>query len=252
MLSLSLAIGAFIAGVLMFLAPCTLPIVPGYLAFVAGVPLESLRNPATRRSARRAVFKNAVAFVLGFSAVFILLGASAGLLGVFIGPWRFWLARAGGAVLILFGITMLGRLPLPWLARDHHVALPSFLRLGTLPSSALIGALFACGWSPCIGPILGTILLTASTSSSALWGAALLAIFSAGLALPFLLVAYLVAEATDFLSRLSGFIRVLSFVGGVSLIVVGALVLSGGIDWFVQQAYAIFETTGYGALLKYL
>src|SRR3989344_1066732 len=145
--------GAFVAGMLMFLAPCTLPVVPGYLAFIAGIPLSALSNPAAKRSARRVVFKNALAFVLGFSIVFILLGASAGLIGIFIGPWRYVLAKFGGVVLVFFGLTMLGILRLPILSGERHMRLPSFLKLGHLSSSALIGVLFALGWSPCIGPI---------------------------------------------------------------------------------------------------
>lgn len=237
---------------LMFLAPCTLPIVPGYLAFIAGVPLESLRDPARRRGARRAVFRNALAFVIGFSAVFILLGASAGLLGTFIGPWRYVLAKLGGVVVILFGLTMLGLVPLGALQRERHIRLPSFLVLGKLSSSALIGALFAFGWSPCIGPILGTVLLIASDSATVLYGMALLGTFSAGLAVPFLLTALLVSEASVFFSRLSGFVRALSIVGGVSLILGGILMLLGTMDLFTAWAYALFDRSGYGALLNYL
>lgn len=252
MLEVPLFVSAFVAGMLMFLAPCTLPIVPAYLAFIAGVPLSDLRNPAKRDKARWAVFRNACAFVVGFSAVFILLGASAGLLGVFIGPWRFILFRIGGAVLVVFGLTMLGWLPLEFLSRERHVRLPAFLRLGTLPSSALIGALFAFGWSPCIGPILGTVLLLASSGSTAWWGALLLAVFSAGLAVPFLLVALMVTKAGELLARLDILVRVLTLFGGVSLIVMGFLVMTGSIDWFVAQGYALFNALGYDALLNYL
>ncbi len=251
-MDLPLFVGAFVAGMLMFLAPCTLPIVPGYLAFIAGIPLSALSNPSARASARRAVLKNSLAFVLGFSIIFILLGASAGLLGTFIGPWRFVVAKLGGVVIILFGLTMLGLLPLDFISRERHIRLPSFLTLGKLPSSALIGALFAFGWSPCIGPILGTVLLLASGSATAWYGAGLLAVFSAGLAVPFLLCGALVSETTVFLSHLSGFVRVLTLVGGVSLILGGVLMLTGTVDLFVAQGYTLFHEWGFDALLKYL
>lgn len=250
-MDLALFGGAFVAGILMFLAPCTLPIVPGYLAFIAGIPLSALSNPAAKRSARKVVFYNALAFVLGFSAIFILLGVSAGLLGLFIGPWRYALAKVGGLVVILFGLTMLGVVRLPVLSGEKHVRLPGFLTLGRPSSSALIGALFALGWSPCIGPILGTVLLIASASSTAYYGAALLAVFSLGLAVPFLLAALLVTESTVFLSRISGFVRVLSIVGGVGLIFGGILMLTGATNLFVEWGYHLFNSTGYGALLKY-
>jgi len=246
-----LFVGAFFAGMMMFLAPCTLPVVPGYLAFIAGIPLSALQNPAAKRSARRVVFKNALAFVLGFSVIFILLGASAGLLGVFIGPWRYLLAKFGGIVLILFGITMLGMMRVPVLSNERHMKLPAFLELGRLSSSALIGVLFALGWSPCIGPILGTVLLIASNSATAYYGALLLAVFSLGLAVPFLLAALIVAESTVFLSRISGFIRALSIIGGVGLIVGGALMLTGTTPLMVEWFYGLFGITGYGGLLNY-
>lgn len=251
MLELPLLVGAFVAGVLMFLAPCTLPIVPGYLAFIAGIPLSALQNPAAKKSARKAVFKNALAFVIGFSLVFILLGASAGWLGVLIGPWRSVVAKFGGVVIIFFGLMMLGLLP-PSALREKHLRLPAFLTLGRVSSSALIGALFALGWSPCIGPILGTVLLVASNSATALWGAVLLGVFSLGLALPFLIAALLVTESTMLLARLSGVVRVLSIVGGVGLIVGGVLMLAGATEYFAAWGYQLFDALGYDALLDYL
>lgn len=251
-MDLALFIGAFVAGFLMFLAPCTLPIVPGYLAFIAGIPLSALSDPVMKRHARRMVFNNALAFVLGFSAIFVLLGASAGFLGTFIGPWRYVLAQAGGVIIIIFGLTMLRLIPLQLLSRERHIRLPSFLVLGRLSSSALIGALFALGWSPCIGPILGTVLLIASNSATAFYGALLLAVFSAGLAVPFLLTALAISQATEFLARLGGFVRILRIVGGAGLVFGGVLMLLGYSQIFTAWAYRIFEHTGYGELLKYL
>jgi cytochrome c-type biogenesis protein len=250
-MDIALFAGAFVAGMLMFLAPCTLPVVPGYLAFIAGIPLSALTNPAAKASARKVVFKNALAFVIGFSLIFILLGASAGLLGAFIGPWRYALAKLGGVVIIIFGLTMLGAVSIPLLSKEKHLRLPSFLTLGRLPSSALIGAFFALGWSPCIGPLLGTILLIASNSATAWYGAALLGVFSVGLAVPFLLTALLVTESTVFLSRIGGALRWLSIIGGLGLIFGGVLILTDTSSVIVAWFYELFYATGYGALLKY-
>lgn len=238
----------------MFLAPCTLPIVPAYLAFIAGVPLSALKSndAAARGRARRAVMRNAIAFVLGFSVIFILLGASAGFIGTLVGPWRGLLAQAGGAVVILFGLTMLGLLRVPGLGREWHPRLPGFLSLGTLPSSALIGALFAVGWSPCIGPILGTILLVASNTATVLYGTALLAVFSLGLAVPFLLTAYAIGEASAALARLSGFVRAASLVGGMGLVAGGALMMTGNMGLLVEWGFRLLGGTGYERLLDYL
>lgn len=251
MIELPLWVGAFFAGVFMFLAPCTLPIVPGYLAFISGVSLADVANLNTRKRARRQVLRNAIAFVLGFSLVFIALGASAGFIGAVLGPWRYTLARIAGGIIILFGLTMLGVLHTS-LVREWHIRIPSFLILGRWESSALIGTLFALGWSPCIGPILGTILLIASSEAAALQGALLLGIFSLGLALPFILTALLLAEATLFLQRISGLVRVLSMLGGLFLLALGTLMLLGKMGLLVGWGYNLFDFIGYERLLQYL
>ncbi|OGC81114.1 hypothetical protein A2943_01400 [Candidatus Adlerbacteria bacterium RIFCSPLOWO2_01_FULL_51_16] len=252
MIDPSLWIGAFFAGVFMFLAPCTLPIVPGYLAFISGVSLGGNMDAVARRLARVKVLRNAVAFVLGFSFIFITLGASAGFLGAALGEWRFILARLGGAVIILFGITMLGVVRIPGLSVDWRMPTPRFLALGRPESSFLIGALFALGWSPCIGPILGTILLVASTSAVAFQGALLLGVFSLGLSLPFLLTAVLIHEATGFLSRIAWFVYLLSLTGGLFLIALGLLMVFGKMDLLIMWGYGFFDFIGYERLLNYL
>jgi cytochrome c-type biogenesis protein len=252
MIDPALWVGAFFAGVFMFLAPCTLPIVPGYLAWISGVSLGGAQDVVARRRARAAVLRNALAFVLGFSVIFIALGASAGLIGSALGEWRTILGQFAGVIILIFGITMLNIMRLPGLSYDWRMPTPRFLKLGRPESSFLIGALFALGWSPCIGPILGTILLVASTSSVALQGALLLALFSFGLSLPFILTALLIHEATGFLTRIAGFAQVLAFVGGVFLIVIGVLMLLGRMDLLIVWGYGLLEFIGYDRLLNYL
>lgn len=234
---LVLAPAAFLAGVLMFLAPCTLPIVPGYLAFIAG--------------GKGKVVRNAVAFVIGFSVIFILLGTFAGFFGHLLGPWRGALARASGAIIILFGLTMLGFVRIPVIAGEKHMRIPHFLTLGRSESSFLIGVLFALGWSPCIGPILGSVLLFASTSATAAQGALLLGVFSLGLALPFILTALLLERAGAVFARWGRVARALSVAGGVLLIVLGVLILLGSMGLFVSWALQFFEPF-YSPLLKYM
>ena len=234
---LLLAPAAFLAGVLMFLAPCTLPIVPGYLAFIAG------------KQGR--VMANALAFVIGFSTVFIVLGAFAGLLGAFIGPWRGVLGQAAGAILIFFGLVMLG-LRVPFFSTQKSIGMPPWLTVGHPASSALLGVLFALGWSPCIGPVLGTVLLFASNSATALQGAVLLGVFSLGLAIPFLLTALLLDKAQAAFARWSGFANGLSKVGGLILVGLGVLMLTGNKGLLITWGYGFFEFINYDALLKYL
>ncbi len=235
---LALAPAAFLAGVLMFLAPCTLPIVPGYLAFIGGGEGRVLRN--------------AFAFVVGFSIIFILLGMFAGGIGALLGPWRTALARAAGILVVLFGLTMLGVVRSTVLGQERRFRLPHFLALGRPESSLLIGALFALGWSPCIGPILGSVLLFASTSATALQGAVLLGIFSLGLALPFLLTALCIKKASSFFARFGTLTRALSTVGGLVLVALGVLMLLGSMGALISWGYGLFDFLGYSRLLNYL
>lgn len=244
---LMLAPAAFLAGILMFLAPCTLPIVPAYLAFIAGVP----EGASNSRSARRRVLINAIAFVIGFSLVFILLGTFAAAAGSFLGPWRDTLGRVAGALIIIFGLTMLGVVRIPVLSGEKRIAVPHFLSLGKPHSSLLIGALFALGWSPCIGPILGSILLFASTSATAVQGAILLTIFSLGLGLPFILTAFVLERAGTLISRYSKFVSVLSIIGGIVLIGLGILMLLGDMGLLVTWGFGVFDGP-YSTLLKYM
>ena len=231
-----LAPAAFLAGVLMFLAPCTLPIVPGYLAFIAG--------------AQRRIMPNALAFVLGFSLVFIALGAFAGVLGSLIAPWRETLVMAGGAILIFFGLVLLG-IRIPFLSGQKNFAAPAWASVGHPLSSFLIGTLFALGWSPCIGPILGTVLLFASTSATAVQGAVLLGVFSLGLGIPFLLTAFMLERAQSAFARWSGFANALSKVCGLVLVAIGIMMLSGNMNLLVVWGFQLFDPF-YTALLKYM
>jgi cytochrome c-type biogenesis protein len=232
-IDVSFYIAAFVAGILMFLAPCTLPIVPGYLAFIG----------------KGRVLPNAIAFVVGFSIIFILLGAFAGTLGLLVGPYREILGRGAGVLIILFGLTMLG-LRIPLLSAERHAALPPLLAVGRPQSSFLIGALFALGWSPCIGPILGTILLFASTASTATFGASLLAVFSLGLAIPFLLTALFIDRAGRVFTRFAGGAERLQKVGGVVLVLVGLVMALGNAGLMTE--WALVHLPFYQSLLNYL
>ncbi len=197
----SLILPAFIAGLITFLAPCTLPLVPAYLGFISGVAPEDLQHPASVRGARQRIFLNGLFFVFGFMFVFILFGTLAGFLGSAFVPARLWLARLGGFFVIFFGLMMLGTFRLPALSKEYRPTPHRLFSRGTPASSLAIGGAFAFGWSPCVGPILGSILLFAGTTGTAVEGAFLLAIFSLGLAIPFLLVALGVSSASQAINR---------------------------------------------------
>lgn len=246
-----LIIPAFIAGILTFLAPCTLPLVPGYLSFISGVSSADLQDPLKASTARRRVFYNGLLYVLGFSAVFILLGSLFGLGGAALVKYRIWLSRIGGTFVIFFGLYMLGILKfrfLNFLQTEKSLG-SSWLKPGRPASSFLFGSAFAFGWSPCVGPILGTVLLLASSSATIGTGAFLLMIFSLGLAVPFLLIA---AGVGSIGGRLSFVSRYLNLVGGLFLIFLGILLITDKFAFWLSYAYRLFEFIDYGKLLDYL
>ncbi len=245
--ALSLAPAAFLAGVLMFLAPCTLPIVPGFLAFIAGVPSGRVQKNIQKR-----VVVNAIAFTVGFSVAFIILGVFAGFLGALLGPWRSLISRGAGALIILFGLTVLGVVRLPGLSNEFHIKTPRFITVGRPESSFLIGTLFALGWSPCIGPILGTVLLFAGTSATALQGALLLAIFSLGLAVPFMISAVLVGQVGEVFVRWGRMFNMFSIVGGCLLVVFGIVMLTDNLALTSAWLNSVLSFMGYERLLNYL
>lgn len=252
MFEIGFIISAFIAGLLMFLAPCTLPLVPAYLAFISGVKADDFKNPQKIHAAKRAVIINGGAFILGFTGIFVLFGIIAGLLGAQIAQYRILLAQIGGAFIILFGLMMLNVIRIAPLMRDHRMKVPGFLTPGKPSSAFVIGASFAFGWTPCVGPVLASILLLASTSTTAFQGGFLLFVFSIGLAIPFLLTAVLYARAGAVIARMSSVTKWISYIGGVFLILLGLLLLTNNFGLTIEYGYRIFDFINYDALLDYL
>jgi cytochrome c-type biogenesis protein len=210
---------AFAAGLASFLSPCVLPLVPSYVAFLAGTGAGEERPAAVRAPG--------IAFVLGFSAVFVLLGLTASALGQVALDNAAWLARIGGVLLVLFGLHLLHLLRLPLLDRDtRQVARAARRPLGIL-GAFLVGAAFAAGWTPCIGPVLAAILALAATSGSLAHGTLLLVAYSAGLAVPFLLAMYGVQRWALAAPRLRTWMPWIERISGVFLIVLGLLLASG-------------------------
>lgn len=251
-LSIGFIIAAFFAGVITFLAPCTLPLVPAYLGFIGGVTTKDLSDPTTAKSARRKIIINGTFFILGFSLVFVMFGALAGFLGTKFTSSRELLSQLGGILVILFGLFMLGAFKVPFLQADRRIKLPSSLHVGKPTSSLAIGAAFAFGWTPCVGPILGSILLLAGTSATAGQGALLLTVFSFGLAIPFILVAAVFAKATQYIQNISKYLKWVSIVGGVFLILLGILLFTNNFSLLIQYGFEFFEFVNYEGILKYL
>jgi cytochrome c-type biogenesis protein len=216
-------LAAFGAGILAFLSPCVLPLIPGYLSYLAGTNLTEARYqpPARWRVARHALW-----FVVGFAVLFVLLGALAALLGSALSAYQWIVERAGGALLILFGVGFTGRVRIPWLSEDHRIAVKS--GRSAWWRSGLIGMTFGASWSACSSPLLGTILvLTGLSSLVLLQGMSLMLAFALGLGVPFLLVALLVDRSDAFLRGVRRYTARLADLASLTMILIGAFLLLG-------------------------
>ncbi len=210
---------AFIAGLASFLSPCILPLVPAYVSYLSGRAL--VEGDASRKQA----LIHGTAFVIGFSVVFILLGMAASALGGWLYSIRTLLTQIGGAIVIIFGIHMTGLVRIPFLEYDIR---PDADLSGTgLLSSALMGVFFSAGWSPCVGPVLSAILALSFNGGSVTQGTILLTAYSAGLAIPFLLAALSIDWVVKFIQKYSRVSRIVEIIMGITLIIVGAMLLTG-------------------------
>ena len=210
---------AFTAGLLSFLSPCVLPLVPSYITFLTGLSIENVSR------ARRVALLHALLFIAGFTAIFVALGAGATAIGVLLGAYRDWISRIGGVLLIVFGFVLLEVLTIPALSRERRVYLAE-KPVGLL-GSLLVGIAFGAGWTPCIGPILGGILSLASVSASMSRGLGLLLAYSAGLAVPFLLAALAIDRFIALLARMRRGLAWVSRISGALLVGVGVLLVTG-------------------------
>ena len=218
---------AMTAGALSFLSPCVLPLVPSYLAFLAGVSGPASLVAATLRAApgRAVTLLHAALFIGGFSLVFVAMGASFSLLGQLLFQSRGVLQKIGGILIILFGLSLAGILRLPFLQREWRVHLQE--RPPGYAGSVLVGIAFASGWVPCVGPVLGSILTLAGTAESATAGVTMLAAYAAGLGVPFFLSALALDRFHRFFERFRRFLPLVDRVAGVVLVAVGILLFTG-------------------------
>jgi len=224
---------AFSAGVLSFVSPCILPLVPVYLSYLTerAVTLQDANVPR-----RWVTFLHALGFVLGFSVVFTLLGASVGLVGYLFYDLQPIIQKVGGLILVVFGLHTIGVLKIPFLYREMRLEANFAGRWGVI-SSFLVGAVFAAGWTPCVGPILSGILVLAGTSGTVAQGALLLFVYSLGLGIPFLIAGMSLAWSNALLKRLRRYGGVVSVLSGVLLIAMGVLIFTNTLS--VLTAYLL-------------
>ncbi len=212
---------AFGAGILSFLSPCVLPLVPSYLSFVTGMTLEDLQEGVDRRT----TLVHALLFVGGFSVIFVLLGASASFLGQFFRQYEMWIARIGGVVIMILGLHLMGVWRMTPLLREKRIELHD--KPAGYVGTVGVGMAFGAGWTPCIGPVLGGILTFAASADQFWSGVGLLGVYSAGLAVPFLLSALALEKFLEAFERFRRFLPTVQIASGALLVVLGLLLVTG-------------------------
>ncbi|UCC63277.1 MAG: sulfite exporter TauE/SafE family protein [Anaerolineae bacterium] len=227
--SVTLPLAAF-AGLLSFLSPCVLPLVPAYLGYLSGATVGRAGEEQPRRYE---AFLHALFFVLGFTAIFVALGATASLIGQLLNQHIFTLQRIGGIIVIIFGLHTIGVVKIPFLYREARAEIESRPQLGYL-SSFLIGLVFAAGWTPCVGVVLSAIFLLAADSQTLGQGMLMLAAYSLGLGLPFLMVGGAFETIAPWLRKLNRHLNVVSMVSGVFLIAVGVAIFAGWLTYLAR------------------
>jgi cytochrome c-type biogenesis protein len=233
--------GAVLAGLVSFLSPCVLPLVPPYLCYMAGVSLDQLTAEGEERVARRTVMLSALAFVLGFATIFVSLGAAASAIGQLVRTHLDVLSVVGGVIIIVMGLHFLGVFRIPLLYRQarierQHPAGPI--------GSYVMGLAFAFGWTPCIGPVLAAILAVAGTEATVARGAGLLAAYSLGLGIPFLLAGFFAGPFIGFMRRFRAHLGTVEKVMGGALVLTGVLFITGNLSAFSYWLLATFPVLG--------
>lgn len=231
-------IGAFIAGLLSFLSPCVLPLIPSYITYITGLSFSELDTEQPSEQVRRKTILHSLAFVGGFTVVFVLLGASATYVGSFMQQHMDILRKAGGLLIIAFGIHVTGLVPLKWLLGEKRVSIKN--KPAGYLGSFLVGLAFAAGWTPCIGPILASILMIAATEEKVTQGIVLLLLYSIGLGIPFILSSVALNRFIILFNRFKKHIRLFEIITGFFLIVVGLLIFTNWLSILAGYANQLF------------
>ena len=238
---------AFVGGLVSFFAPCVIVLVPAFLSHLAGSSLKDLEgvDEFQIKKQKREIILNTIFFIIGFTVIFVALGASLGFLSQFIRGATIWLQRIGGALIILFGLITLNIVKIPWLQQEHKLELKNEKteklknkgKTGKYFGSVIVGSAFAIGWTPCVGPVLAGILVLAGTSGSVGSGVALLLAYTIGLMIPFLITAFFTASVSKFLAQHNTFLKWVNYIAGTLLIVLGILVFTDNFARLVGSLY---------------
>ncbi len=229
-------LGAFTAGVLTFLSPCIFPLIPSFIAYIAGVSYSELTDE--QKDVRRKTVSHTIFFIIGFSVVFILLGLTATAVGKALFAYQKFIRIAGGALIIIFGITLTGIIKMGFLEKSLHMQFRA--KKANYIGSFLIGVTFAAAWTPCAGPLFGSILVIAGTEGSVIEGAKLLALYSLGIGVPFLITALAMQTFLAYLNRFKKIMMYINRAAGAILIVVGILIITDSLNVITERIVRIF------------
>ncbi len=227
---------AFLAGLTSFLSPCILPIIPSYLAFITGLSLSELTSDKKSAKIRKTTVLSTLCFILGFSVVFVSLGAGASKIGLLLQQHMEIISKIAGVIVVIFGLYIMGVLKLSFLTKHKQIEVRN--KPAGYIGSFLIGIAFSLGWTPCVGPILGAILLYASQSETIWQGIYLLCFYSLGIAIPFLLTSIAVDTALGYFTKVKKHMRKINIAAGLLLIVVGVMIYTGSLSSIINEYFA--------------
>ena len=231
--------GAFIAGLLSFLSPCVLPLIPSYITYITGLSFADLQAEHPSHIVRQKAILHSIAFILGFTIVFVLLGASATFAGSFLQSNTMLIRRIGGVFIILFGVHVTGLIPMKFLMGEKRISIRH--KPAGYAGSFLVGLVFAAGWTPCIGPILAAILTLAAAEENICNGIVLLLLYSLGLGIPFLLSSLAMHQFLSLFNRFKKYIRAFEIITGLFLIVLGVLLFSNWLSRLSGYTTILFK-----------
>lgn len=242
-LTLTALLTAFSGGLVSFLAPCVVPLLPTYVAYVTGVSVKELKEGMGRF--QRQILITSVLYLLGFSLIFVVLGAFAGSVGFLFRQFDFAIAKIGGALLILFGLDLLGVITIPFLKNQVGFLLPAWLNKVGFFRAFFIGSMFAVVWTPCVGAVLGGILTLAATTQGAVPGAVLLFVYSLGISLPFLLFSFTLSHSRPLLMKVEAKLPIVLKLAGVILVLIGLSLLTDTFKYVNSWIFDIAFRLGY-------
>ncbi len=234
---------AFAAGFLSFLSPCLLPLIPSFIAYISGVSFTDLKGSGAKAEIRRKTIAHSILFIFGFSVVFILLGLTATVVGKALWQYQKAIRIVGGALIIIFGLSLMGILKFDFLLKERRFNVQA--KGASYVGSFFVGVTFAAAWTPCAGPILGSILVLAGTKADVVHGAGLLAVYSAGIAVPFFLTGLLVNSFLENFNRFKKILNVINRIGGIFLVIVGILVMTNYLAVIGNRLFFAFTKPGF-------